>query len=93
MTTQIVKRYYPRMSPQKFVKQAPPGWIAQYAPESEEGGDWRIVSTPTGFDIHFDVGFLYPRPEVRSYSLRDKIAVRLPDGRLVIPTVRGEKSK
>ena len=80
------------MCPQKFVKTLPPGWTTEFAPDGHLGIDFvGIYSTPNGFniktkDIHADL--LLP---IRMYTPDKQIAVKLPDGRLVIPTVHGEK--
>ncbi len=81
------------MTPQKFVKKPPLGYHVENAPESEEDGVWKIRSTQGGFDILYDSGFLTSLLRKRTYTPEQKIAVRLPDGRLVIPTVKGEKAK
>lgn len=74
------------MSPQKFVKDIPEGYTLQDVPENFIS----IHSIPEGFYMRYNsMGF----PENFAIVPEDKIAVRLPDGRLVIPTVKGESSQ
>lgn len=72
------------MSPQKFVKQPPIGYRLEEVPDLNKFE--RIRSHSYGFDLVY----LFNRI---TYTPEHKIAVRLPDGRIVIPTVKGEKSK
>lgn len=72
------------MSPQKFVKEVPPGFTEVNTPEDF----LKVKSFPQGFSVIY---LLHGYPNHYAYFPENKIAVRLPDGRLVIPTVKGEK--
>lgn len=76
------------MSPQSFVKKLPFGYSEERPPVVFQF----LRSIPEGFLAAYrEKGTSYIRWE--KYTPALKIAVRLPDGRLVIPTVKGEKSK
>ena len=81
------------MSPQKFVKKPPAGWTEIPVENGSIGILFsRIQSTPDGFQIVNDDLYEH-RVRRKFYRPEHKIAVRLPDGRLVIPTTRGERSQ
>lgn len=75
------------MSPQKFVTALP----AEFAEEPPPAGFQFLKSIDEGFLAAFresPCGYM----QWKKYKPEHKIAVRLHDGRLVIPTVKGEKS-
>lgn len=76
------------MSPQRFVKSLPVGW-REISPLEDFVG---LVSTAHGFQVLYKPYFTSDFTARKLYAPEDKIAVRMPDGRLVIPTVKGEKS-
>lgn len=79
------------MSPQKFVKTLPANYTEQQAPTEFK----RLQSLKNGFLIISEIGnfrgnkWVFTK-HVVGVSTQDNIAVRLPDGRLVIPTIKGE---
>ena len=74
------------MSPQQYVPKLPDGYTEEKTPK----GFQFLESIPKGFLVAFR-----ERPwghtQCKRYTPDKKIAVRLPDERLIIPTVQGEK--
>lgn len=79
------------MSPQKFVKTLPVNYTEQKASE----GFKCLISLRNGFLATSVIGnyrgnrWVYTE-NIEGFGAQDKIALRLPDGRLVIPTIKGE---